>query len=136
MICKIRLTMMNNQWKGVLNSRWGYCLNVCSIKASMLNMIQKGIAPIQSVFFVVNGQAVGPPQKNTPKHHQIGSIQISSADVGWTVPFRVKHISKKGKLLSYYPITLPEKIADDAVTAISPSQLIFKLLKDFYRVDI
>lgn len=39
----------------------------------------------------IDGQSIGPAKKDVFEDEEIGAIQVSAANVGWTIPLRVEN---------------------------------------------
>lgn len=70
-------------------------LDVRSVEVGVLDVVEQGIAPVQSVGVVVDAQSVRPSQQGCPKHDLPGSIEIRPADVRRPLPFREEYEAER-----------------------------------------
>lgn len=64
--------------------------DVRSVEFRVLDVIQKSVTPVEPVSLEIDGETVGPTEKDILEDHQVGAVKVSSADVGRPVPFRVE----------------------------------------------
>jgi len=69
--------------------------HVGTVQIRVLYVVQQRVAPIQPIGGEIDGQTVGPSERDIAEHDQIRAVGVRATDVGRPVPFGEEYVPAK-----------------------------------------